>query len=337
MKAVVLMDLANVTVPLSETGRTLDPLGSIRNLRQLPDVERISGLWAFADYQQVHFSQALQRDLMAAGFQLIQAPRLSSHSGGSGKATDDIELASHASWLLENCTTFDAVFLVSGDRDFLRVSQQFLNRGKTVFLVDPDLLSASRDLRNAVGNEVEIIAFHEATENGNANQAVVQSHQVSPASEATPTAATTNVTPVSTEEAREALIDISSALRSMSAEQLRRVLGNQGEPHHEQFTMYADVLLTAEEIIKSQSRFGLPSAFKYIFDIIEDEANYRTGGRVNMGRQTVPNWVTELKPEELRHVLTNLVNSKLLISEAHGSSKTYVVNTEHPFYRAIMQ
>lgn len=160
MKAVLLMDLANVTVPLTQLHRTLDPLLTVRNLRKLPEMERVSGLWAFADYQQAHFSQSLQRDLMAAGFQLVQAPRLTT-GNENGKSTDDMELASHADWLLDNCGTFDTVLLASGDRDFLRVSQRFLNRGLKVILVDPDLLSASRDLRNAVDDEVSIIAWKE--------------------------------------------------------------------------------------------------------------------------------------------------------------------------------
>jgi hypothetical protein len=154
MKIVLLMDLANVTVPLSLANQTLDPLGTIRNLRNMDGVERISGLWAFADYQQGYFTQALQRDLMAGGFQLIQAPRIT--GGGVDKATDDVELVNHADWLMENCTNFDTVFLVSGDRDFLRVSQRFLNRGLKVYLVNPNMLSASRDLRNAIGKEFEV-------------------------------------------------------------------------------------------------------------------------------------------------------------------------------------
>ena len=328
------MDLANVTTPLSNMNRALDPVMTIRNLRKLEGMERISGLWAFADYQQIHFSQALQRDLMSAGFQLIQAPRVTT-TGAGGKATDDVELVNHADWLLDNSSaSFDTVFLASGDRDFLRISQRFLNRGFRVYLVDPELLCASRDLRNAVNNEVNIIASTEVVVQNNHTDVPDEEITETPVSESTP-------------QTRPERIS-AAVFSNLGADEIYEVLSDPEHPDHEQMMRCAEVLLAAEHIIRSQNQRGNPTAFKYLLNILADKSNYRYGGRLEDLRKEalvqdtawaansgVPEWVDGLGAEGIRTILTEFVREAVLIDIKTDAATTYTINERHHLYEAM--
>lgn len=317
MKVVLLMDLANVKTPLDQERKMLDPIITIRNLRNLPDLEKLVGLWAFADYQQHNFSEELQRNMMAAGFQLVHAPRLTSSSTTS-KSTDDAELVAHADWLLEHCDTFDTVLLASGDRDFLRVSQRFLNHNKKVLLVDPSVLHASRDLRNAVDGEVSLIATVDITSIGRAS-----------------------IHPEVTEEEPVEEVPPMEISREHTADEFRAILTDENHRDHEQLNLLREILTAVDLVLRSQAEKELPTSFTHLLNVLKSRSNYRTGKiplyePVSSGSdRPVPVWVDSLGEEGIRQELSRLVLGRVLVKHPTPTTATYEIATDHPFYLAV--
>jgi len=363
MNAIMLMDLANVSCGLRDLGYVLDPINTYRNLLGVEGLERIVGMLSFGEYATAHFPKPFQRNLMAAGFQLIQCPRLDNLSA-DGKSTDDDELLMQAHWLLNEGLNFDTVFLVTGDRNFLRVAQRYMNAGKKVILVNPNLLSASHDLRNAIGQEIELLALINlvSPEPG----PVVEVAEIS-TSDVTSAPAPESINPP--QPLTVPCIELvgnpnPTELELMyyligcdSIEQIGEILDHSESDPTLRWAATLDEFYRALEILlMKQESMGLPSAFSHLLNVLSNPESF-TSGKIpllpnselsekgwsaSLGFE-VPDWVSELGRTGVMDVLNMMLSTRLLKREmvsAYGGAKdvnSVYINRDHLFAIAHAQ
>jgi len=158
-------DLDNLHATLANNGRMLDSNEITKALFALGEI-RVAFAKMYSHWGTK--SEQVQRDLMSAGFELIECP-LVDVGGQETKSSTDHEMMRGIDQLIDH-SDVDIFVIGSGDRDFLRVLQKVRFAGKEVVLLCTPY-GASSDLKRAADNVIEISGV-EPWRGGNGNKVI---------------------------------------------------------------------------------------------------------------------------------------------------------------------